>query len=359
MIYFHCEQCVGVVRADDTQGGLVVACPRCGHAGVCPYRTTGRSGLEPSSTEQAEIPPVSRSGRSPARTPASPSWVRIGIALVGLSALGWGVLNLIGSQSETRADPRGGPPASAADERQQEILKAAVDHSPDPALGALYDEINTRHFDALLPAIPVVWEPRLAEVGPLAAETFTLDGMFGHIGDKAVILLNPALASDRDATRRALCHEMVHAYLHTIGDPAADHGPAFKVTLERLAAEGAFRGIAATEDERATLRAWLEWESARLHAENDDLRRESMSLAIEARDIEEARVRLSLRSAETGDPDEKAAADWTRRRDAYNSRALALREKSERSRAARATFRTEADRYELMRAYPGGTEGTR
>src|SRR5581483_10533395 len=101
----------------------------------------------------------------------------------------------------------------------------------------------------------------------LAARTFTLEGMFGHVDGRMAILLNPALEHDPAARARALCHEMVHVRLFTRGDSSTRHGPAFKVELQRLSAEGAFEGVAASDREKADLRAWLDAESARLAEE--------------------------------------------------------------------------------------------
>jgi hypothetical protein len=251
-------------------------------------------------------------------------------------------------------------PASAADQRQEEILKLAIDQPPDPALGRAFSDMNARHFGGLLPSMPVVWEPRLAQVGSLSPEAFTLEGMFGHIGDRSVILLNPGLARDQDALRRALSHEMVHAYLYTIGDASADHGPAFQATLRRLADEGAFAGIVATERERESLRAWLEAESARLDGEGADTRRLSETLAHDAREIEQLHAALQVRARttpSTGMPGIDAAVeDWTRRRDAHNLRVDELRARTDRNQNDRVAFNEQIERYNLMLSYPDGLE---
>src|SRR5262249_49275735 len=130
-----------------------------------------------------------------------------------------------------------------------------------------FDEINAKHFGGGLPAVPVRWEPRLAEIGALAGRNFTLEGMFGRLGKQTVILLHPNLQPDIDALERALSHEMVHARLFYLGDTTTDHGPAFRAELKRLSEEGAFPGIASTDEERAELRRWLEVETTRLSSE--------------------------------------------------------------------------------------------
>jgi len=72
---------------------------------------------------------------------------------------------------------------------------------------------------------------------------------------------------DPKALDRALCHEMVHAYLYATGEEHTVHGPAFQAVLQRLALEHAFEGIAADPATRTALRAWLDAESARLDVE--------------------------------------------------------------------------------------------
>ena len=150
-------------------------------------------------------------------------------------------------------------PINSADALQKSIVKATLGREGDPDLGARYQEINRRHFEGLLPAIPVRWEPRLSEVDARSADGLKLLGTFGKLGERAVILLNPSLQSDQDDLKRALAHEMVHAYLTTtLGDEDVRHGLSYQAVLRRLAAEGAFKGIPSTELEREQLRAWLD-----------------------------------------------------------------------------------------------------
>jgi hypothetical protein len=161
-------------------------------------------------------------------------------------------------------------PASPADARQQEILKQSLDRPGDPELGSLYRAINVKHFAGALAMMPIRWEPALAEVGALAEPAYTLEGMFGRAGRRTIILLNPAVRDTPGSLERALCHEMVHAYLSTRGDSATTHGVRFKAELKRLADEGAFEGIAASDEEKAALKAWLDAESARIHSDPVD-----------------------------------------------------------------------------------------
>jgi hypothetical protein len=180
--------------------------------------------------------------------------------------------------------------------------------------------------------------------------------MFGHVGDKAVILLNPSLARDPDALRRALSHEMVHAWLYSIGDPSTDHGPTFQATLKRLADEGAFPGIVSDQREREALRAWLESESARLDTMTAEARRESEALAIEAREIERELAELNARRNAGAAVEEPAIAAWTLRRDSYNRRVDQLRDRTDRSNAEAAAFNAQVERYNLMVSYPDGLD---
>lgn len=246
---------------------------------------------------------------------------------------------------------------SEADRRQADILKTAIDHVPDPALVRIFDDINARHFAGRLPPMPVVWEPRLAEVGSLEGDAFTLEGMFGHIGNRTVILLNPTIAPDADALRRALSHEMVHAWLHTIGDTSTAHGPAFQMVLARLADEGAFAGIVASPEERTVLRAWIDRESARLEAETERARSEDEALAIEAREIERTLAELNARQHRGAPVPADAVAAWTLRRDGYNQRVAELRARAEQAQADAAAFNEQVARYNLMLSYPDGLDG--
>lgn len=357
MIYFRCEQCDGAVRADEASAGRSIPCARCGHHTVCPRETTGTSLLtSPRPTGGTGRPAGPRRAAAPA--PGSPISIgRIATGLLVIGSIGWAIGNVMLREPRPDSPPVTAAPETEADRRQAEILKTAIDYAPDPALVRAYDEINTRHFAGRLPSIPVVWEPRLAEVGALAAEAFTLEGMFGHIGDRTVILLNPTIAQDRDALRRALCHEMVHAWLHTIGDTSTTHGPAFQMVLERLANEGAFAGIVASPEEREALRVWIDAESARLEAEKERARMEDDALAIEARAIERTLADMNARQRGGSAVSEASAEAWTLRRDDYNRRVAELRAMAERMHADAAAFNEQVERYNLMLSYPDGLDG--
>jgi hypothetical protein len=245
---------------------------------------------------------------------------------------------------------------SPAEQRQREILRDDGGQTGDPALEARYQEINGRHFARVLPALPVRWEPRLDEVGSLAGGAFTLEGMFGHVGRRATILLNPTLQADRRALDRALCHEMVHAYLYSIGDSSTDHGPAFQAVLRRLADEGAFEGLPATDEERASLRSWLDRESARLDVERDALNRLGEEMARDRADLERELADARAQWQGNQPADSPVLASLASRRDAYDRRATDANDRAARDRDDLAAFNREVDRYNLMLVYPDGMD---
>jgi hypothetical protein len=275
---------------------------------------------------------------------------------MSLVAVAWSVWSLAGPVDGDLAPGRVASPIEA---RQREILKDALGRPTDPGLVRKFRELNAGHFAGKLPDIPVLWEPRLAEVGAMAGQAFSLEGMFGHIGDRSAILLHPNLAGDDAALARALSHEMVHAYLHSIGDPSTSHGPRFQTELKRLAAEGAFAGIVADDVERQNLRAWLDDEAARLDADSAAVRRESEDLERERIDLERAFADMNARATpgEGRRPPTREEVDALNdRRDAYNQRAQSAAARAERGRADLARFNQEVERYNLMLVYPDGID---
>jgi hypothetical protein len=319
-----------MVDAGQTQPGQPVVCPRCGHTNICPApRSIGDS-----------VPPERSTGSSRG------TWaIAICVALAAAAWLGW---TLNGRGFTGAASPAKTP----SETLQQELLEQNLDKPGDPELGAIYQAIVTKHFPGELPPIPVLWEPRLAQVGLLAAQAFTLEGMFGHVGTRAVILLNPDLQGDQRALARALCHEMVHAYLYTTGDKTTDHGQAFQVVLQRLSAEGAFEGIMATDQERAALRAWIDRESARLDAARREL--EELGATVEAERVAVERAIADANARGAVSPPEAAALNA--RRDAYNQMAIDANTRSAHAQADRDHFNREVERYNLMLVYPDGID---
>jgi SprT-like family len=340
VIYFRCGHCAGVVRAGDDDVGRPILCRRCGQSTVCP---------EALSRPSAAAPVESGSHGTRALALA---------ALFVVVSLGWVLWRAL---ETTAADAAPAPALSAADRRQQELLRDDLAKPSDPELLALYRTINQRHFAGRLPDMPVQWEPRLMDVGALASQRFTLEGMFGHMGDRAAILLNASLRSDPAALRRALCHEMVHAYLYEIGDTSTDHGPAFQTELKRLSAEGAFEGIVATDADREAQRAWLDREAVRLDADSEAVRREGEDIERERVGLEEAMADMNARigaAAARGErfSDTAAVETLNARRDAYNRRVEETNRRTEEGRAALAEFNRQVERYNLMLSYPDGVE---
>lgn len=280
---------------------------------------------------------------------------RVAAVVVVPTALAYGAWSMSGSRPAD--DLAGNSVMSPIEARQREILEDTLDLPEDPALGRRYRELSTKHYGGRLPALRVLWEPRLAEVGALARQAFSLEGMFGHVGQKAAILLNPKLQHDEAALARALAHEVVHAYLYSTGHASTSHGAEFQAELERLAAEGAFTGIHANGATRSSLRAWLDDEARRLEVDGAEVRREGEA-------IEQERAALEAAFADINDRGRRGQAAPTRdevdslnaRRDSYNRRVEAANARAERGRADLAEFNRQVERYNLMLVYPDGID---
>jgi hypothetical protein len=282
---------------------------------------------------------------------------------VSLRSLGWVVLAAVlfwGTWAFTRTgllpDSAGTGLRAAhldpAATRQQEILKASIGRPGDPELMARYASLNVRHFAGELKQAVVRWEAALADVGPLSGQGITLQGMFGTSGSDLMILLNPVLKDDEGALDRALCHEMVHAYLFAGGDASPGHGPAFQAVLERLAGEGAFEGIAAQPDDKARLKAWLAAESVRIDEERRALDALDQEMKQTSGGLEREIEAFNARAARPADE----AEDLARRRTQYNERAVEANDRVQRFRDDVAHFNGEAARYNLMIVYPDGLD---
>lgn len=284
-------------------------------------------------------------------------WAVLGLIAVASGA--WGISSLAGSD-----DTPGNVSAAALtplEALQQELLRKNVDRPGDPVLNGKYQQMNARHFGGTLPTLQVMWEPRLADAGQLGDMPFTLQGMFGHLKGQSVILLNPSLQSDDAAFARALSHEAVHAHLFAKGDSASHHGASFQAVLLRLAGEGAFEGIVATDEERANLKAWLNAESERLEVERIYMERAGIDLERERADVEQALADLNARAIAAnaqaqGFPSPSQVAGMNALRDAYNARAASMNERAERDRADLEHFNREVARYNLMLVYPDGLD---
>lgn len=167
-------------------------------------------------------------------------WGAIGLLMVVATAL-----PIYVAFAERRSAEAAEMRLSPVDRLRNDILSKAMGRESDPALAGLYRDINARHFANDLPPMTVRWEPRLAEIDRLENDGGQHQGMFGAQSDRAVILISPAIRDDYATLVRALCHEMVHAYLFKAGEDTAQHGPTFDAVLNRLALEGAFDGPAA------------------------------------------------------------------------------------------------------------------
>lgn len=333
MITFRCGRCAQPVQAAESLTGRAVKCPRCGHLNICPQPTVSFLAAKP-----APEPPARASGGISSRTIS----IGAGVLLFGLT--GWMAWTQFDTPGETVAKA-----ASPAEALQQELLAQSLDKPGDPALEALYADISAKHFAGTLPSLHVMWEPGLARVGPLAGEQFTLEGMFGHRGKKAVILLNPELRDDQPALTRALCHEAVHAYLYSTDDTGPEHGPSFQAVLKHLSEDGAFEGLVSTDEERTSLRAWLDEESRRLDAEAKYMDTLGTEIEQKRAEAEQATAELSA-----GGGSEAKIALMNKLRDAYNQAATEANSRNEQDRADLEHFNREVARYNLMLVYPDG-----
>jgi hypothetical protein len=208
------------------------------------------------------------------------------------------------------------PPSRSAIKTEQ-LFRANAGLASEPTLANEYDSISARYFGGALPAVRLRWEERLDEVGPLIAEGFRLEG----VTNGRVILLNPSLQDDAPQFRRVLCHEVAHVALT---DQSDGHGPRFQALLRRLATEGAFEGLVATDQEKTELRASL------------DRRSEEM-------DREMSRLR--------GDWSEIDGTNATRVQE-YNARVRRLQDEA-------ADFNRRIAQYNLMISYPDGLDEER
>ncbi len=335
MITFRCGRCAQPAQAAASLAGRAVKCPKCGHLNICPPPSVSFLAAKPA----PEPPAHASSGGISPRTIG----IAAGVLLFSLTIwMAWTQFDAPGATVAKAASP--------AEALQQELLAQSLDKPGDPALEAMYKDISAKHFSGSLPSLRVMWEPGLARVGPLSGDQFTLEGMFGHRGKKAVILLNPELRDDQGALTRALCHEAVHAHLYSMDDSGPEHGPAFQAVLKRLSNEHAFEGIVSTDQERASLRAWLDEESTRLDEEAKYM--ESLGKEMEQQRAEIDRATTDLDAG--GRPSEAKIALINKLRDAYNERVTDANTRTEQDRADLEHFNQEVARYNLMLVYPDG-----
>jgi hypothetical protein len=243
-------------------------------------------------------------------------WGAIALA-AAFTALCIGVLVTMGPTRRTLAPAAPATPRSRSEIKTEQLFRANAGFASEPALADEYDSISARYFDGALPAVRVRWEERLDEIGPLIAEGFRLEG----VTNGRVILLHPALQEDAHQLKRVLCHEVAHVAL---GDRSDGHGPRFQALLKRLATEGAFEGLIATDEEKAALRAALDRRSEEMDREMSRLRGEWAE--VDGKDV--ARV------------------------EAYNARVRRLQDDA-------ADFNRRIAQYNLMISYPDGLDEER
>lgn len=344
MISFRCGRCTESIKVAEAEAGRAATCQRCQHVNIVPAAQPAT----PISVPEADEPESSSSSTSPV------VWI-VAVAVIAAGIV-WAIWFM---REPPSARAAASTPPTRAEALQREIVNKNLDAQGDPALNQLYLDISTHHFGGALPPVQVVWEARLADVAALSEQKIVLQGLFGHTGKRAVILLNPTLQNDRPATRRVLSHEIVHAFLFSTGSTSTDHGPAFQSVLHRLSEEGAFEGIQAGDDERTALRTWLDEESARLDGERVEMDRMASEIERERVEVERAledlNARVTAANAEgRGWPTTRERNVVAAMRDAYNERAVTANERTTRDREALEHFNAEVARYNLMLVYPDG-----
>jgi hypothetical protein len=150
-------------------------------------------------------------------------------------------------------------PLPPDERRSNELFDRNRRMPSDPDLATDYENINFEYFGNMLPAPQVRWESGLADLGPMIAENFSVQGLT----DGRMILINPAIERDPDQRRRALCHEMVHM---AVWPQDKAHGPVFQERLRELSLRGAFKGIVATDQEKDSTLATLQFERSAIDA---------------------------------------------------------------------------------------------
>lgn len=283
--------------------------------------------------------------------------------------------------SDENAAPSGIPTSAASQDtespakaREDEIVAQDAGRLGDPELENDYQDVNNRYFDNQLPNLPVLWEPRLDEVGPLIARGYVMQGLASSRPE--LILINPRTRDDPAKLRRVLCHEMIHIYLYTQHDLTAHHGPAFQEQWRRLLRAGAFQGVDASQSEKERLQARLRSESSELSAESSRLAGTNSQLDQEGSEIDQEKSALEQVHADLNQRIVRANREregWPSlpEMDAYRQRARALNQRIAAFRARVAAFNAqvagfnaacqrfnrEVARYRMMMDNPDGLEG--
>ena len=363
MIDFTCGACGGPLQADERYVGCLIRCGRCKASTTCPVPK--QAGMTRKSSQRsmrwldaavlllvgaalfefAKGTPQKSVQRS---VPKFPPPAR---SSVGLSAPPMrGDVPMAPAMASEPADP--------IQRLEHEVFEAAAGRAADPDLQRQYDEINERYFQNALPSIPVLWEPRLGEVGPLTAPNFVLEG----ITDGHTILLNTSLNGKEDHARAVLCHEIVHVSLFAAtGHVDEQHGPAFQEKLRSLADGGAFKGIPASDAVKKALRGWLDRESSRLDGEFAAIAASDRQIELDRRAQDEAIADLNARiqtanKRGSGWPSEGEVESAKTRSGDLNRRISDVNARAASADADLQQFNREASRYNLMMAYPDGLD---
>lgn len=249
-------------------------------------------------------------------------------------------------------------PETPDEVKTSELMRLNANLESDATLAGEYQRLNAQYFDGRLPPIPVRWEPRLAEVGPLIAEDFQLEG----VTNGRLILLLPALQADEQRLKRVLAHEMVHVALRD--RPEVEHGPAFQDLLRDLSAKGAFTGIVATDEEKRELRRALDAQEKDLAAEERELIRLrgqfETDAAAHAKLVDDLNARTAAANQrQSGWPSEseRTAANATLAE--LQDRSWAFNGRVRRHNDAIAEFNRQVEQYNLMISYPDGLDRER
>ncbi len=352
--YFYCATCSVVIHADAQHAGRLIRCGRCGHVNRSPTATSRpaprSNSLKPSQAIALAAIAFASVAFVAMRTTKTP-----GSRPAHIEVTSTAYVTSISSVSSTNTVPSAD--SSSHRRREHEIIEGAATKSGDPQLAREYNQINERYFRNELPSIPVIWESRLAEVGPLIANEVTLQGLT----DGRLILLNSTIRGNHDETTATLCHEMVHVYLAAIGQRDAKHGPAFQTVLRRLSEQGAFQALWASDAEKRALRSWVDGESVRLDAEFSELaglrkdldRRQSLH-GVETTDLN-ARIIVANQIGH-GWPSEDEIASVKAERSLISQLLADFNDRVDRVNADSRHFNAEARRYDLMMAYPDGLD---
>lgn len=367
MLTVSCPHCGKSFSAEERSFRYVIRCSACGKTVPIAPRTPVPSGKPQSTGPRITYVPYQQS-QPTARRPLSTATrylviIAAGVALLLIYYARHRSPDTGGAPRETSHE-RAGQPAPAtnpAEAMMADLIQRDAGREADPDLAKDYQEINERHFGGKLPSIPVLWEPGLEQIGPLIAPGFTQEGLWGQHGKTALILLNPALRANAAKARAALCHEMVHEYLFTTGESPTKHGPAFQNELQRLLSEGAFQGISASEEEKASLRSWLETQVKRLDTEKRaldedgvNLRREGGELDQRVRDLN-ARI-ASAQNQGSSAPSQDEIRSMEASRDLFSRSATDFNVRVAQYNADVQQFNAEVNRYNLMMSYPDGLD---